>query len=76
MRVIPVLTDIPSFRAMTGNGRYGLLFPTGNHQAMAECVLDLDLDRLTALSSDVHAHFVRALSYDTIAEVYDRTLGG
>lgn len=74
--VIPVLTDIPSFRAMTGNGRYGMLFPTGNHQAMAECVLGLDLDRLTALSSDVHAHFVRALSYDTIAEVYDRTLGG
>ena len=39
--VIPVVTDIPSFRAMTDGGRYGVLFPPGDAGAMTRGVLSI-----------------------------------
>jgi glycosyltransferase involved in cell wall biosynthesis len=72
--VIPVVSDIPSFRAMTDGGRYGVLFPIGRHELIAERVLALDPGNLSAVSRDVRAYFVQALSYDAIAEIYERTM--
>lgn len=43
---IPVLTDIPSFRTITGHGQCGLLYPAGNVQALESALgkaLKLDL---------------------------------
>jgi glycosyltransferase involved in cell wall biosynthesis len=74
--VVPVVTDIPSFRAMTENGSYGVLFPAGNHELLADRVLALGQDALEALSRQVRAQFVRSLSYDAMAQVYERALQG
>jgi glycosyltransferase involved in cell wall biosynthesis len=35
---IPILTDIPSFRWITGQGEIGLLFPAGNVQALHDAL--------------------------------------
>ena len=72
--VVPVVTDIPSFRAMTNDGRHGVLFPVGNYELMAEQVLARDLSDLPAVSQGVRAFFAEALSYDAIAEIYERAL--
>ena len=69
--VIPVVTDIPSFRAMTDDGRCGILFPTENHERMAARTLSVDLANVGQLSRQVREFFVRALSYDAIAKTYE-----
>src|SRR5262249_16443434 len=69
--VIPVLTDIQSFRAMTGEGKYGLLFPVGNDCAMADIVLAFDRRELESKAQQVHDYFKRALSFDAIAAIYE-----
>ncbi len=38
---VPVLSDIPSFRAMTGGGRVGALFPAGDAGALARAFEDV-----------------------------------
>ena len=72
--VIPVVTDIPSFRAMTGDGACGILFPVGDYHAMAERTLACDLRNLATLSEKVRDRFVQHLSYDAIARTYEAAL--
>ena len=72
--VIPVITDIPSFRAMTDGGRVGVLFPVGDHKLLAERTLSIDLAQLETLSRQVRGFFDQALSYDSIARTYEATL--
>jgi glycosyltransferase involved in cell wall biosynthesis len=74
--VIPIVTDIPSFRAMTDNGSHGVLFPVGNYELLADRVLALGQNALQALSSQVRAQFIRSLSYDAMAQVYEKALQG
>ena len=69
--VIPIITDIPSFRAMTDEGRSGFLFPIGDHQRMAEQALAIDLGEIERLSRKVREFFVERLSYDAIARTYE-----
>ncbi len=69
--VIPVVTDIPAFRAMTSDGRLGVLFPVGNHTVMAARVLDFGLGELHSKSRHVRDFFVGSLSYDVIAKTYE-----
>ncbi len=75
---IPLVTDIPSFRAMTDGGRYGLLFPVGDFEALARSALALDRSRLPAYSAEVRSHFERRLSFQAMAgrleEVYRTVL--
>ena len=72
--VIPVITDIPSFRAMTDNGRCGILFAVGDHHSMAEQTLRVDLANVALLSRKVRDFFVQSLSYDAIAKTYETAL--
>jgi glycosyltransferase involved in cell wall biosynthesis len=76
---IPIVTDIPSFRAMTAEGQHGILFPPGNWEALARDTLALPRSGLTARSAEVRAHFERALSFQAIArrleKVYQETMG-
>lgn len=65
--VIPVVTDIPSFRAMTAGGRYGILFPPGDDAALARRVLAIDNRQRTELAAAVRRHFERELSYPALA---------
>ncbi len=69
--VIPVVTDIPSFRAMTHNGCYGVLFPPGCPDALTEGVLRISPDDLPARSAAIRQHFQAALSFPALARKLD-----
>jgi glycosyltransferase involved in cell wall biosynthesis len=72
--VIPVVTDIPAFRAMTDDGSCGILFPVGDYKSLAERTLACDLRNVPALSQKVRDRFVNVLSYDAIARTYEAAL--
>ncbi len=76
--VIPVVTDIPSFRAMTG--RHGLLFPPGDPEALARAVLAVPRPEIASRSAAVRAYFERHLSFEAMAEkleaIYRQVLSG
>jgi glycosyltransferase involved in cell wall biosynthesis len=76
---VPVLTDIPSFRAMTEDGRYGVLFPPGDDVALARRVLEVRRADLPKFSCQVRQRFSTALSFPALAmsleQVYDGLLG-
>jgi glycosyltransferase involved in cell wall biosynthesis len=74
--VIPVLSDIPSFHTMTDGMSHGILFPPGDYERLAERVLAIDLEQVPALSRQVRSYFEGALSYEVIAAIYERVLGG
>jgi glycosyltransferase involved in cell wall biosynthesis len=65
---VPIVTDIPSFRAMTEDGRHGILFPVGDHRELARRVFAFDLGSLVRESEEVQAHFDEALSFRAMAE--------
>ena len=75
---IPVLSDIPPFRRMTADGRYGRLFPPGDAAALARNVLAIPDHQRVVLSCEVRGHFQRALSFSALArdleEVYREVL--
>ncbi len=71
--VIPVVTDIPSFRSMTANGRFGSLFPVGDADALATEVLTYSADYACHYRCEIRSHFERALSFDHMAECLDET---
>jgi glycosyltransferase involved in cell wall biosynthesis len=61
--VIPVVTDIPSFRAMTDEGKHGILFPTGDYAAIARGVLAIERATIPERSKEIRGHFERTLSF-------------
>lgn len=64
----PLVTDIPSFRRITGGGAYGALSPPGDAAAMARALVDrAALDR-DSLRRAARAHFERALSFHAVGE--------
>jgi glycosyltransferase involved in cell wall biosynthesis len=62
--VTPVVTDIPSFRALTDEGRIGQLWPRGDAGRFAEALVRA-AQALPAKAS-VRAWFERALSFDAV----------
>ncbi len=73
--VIPVVTDIPSFRAMTGAGRYGILFPPGDADALARGALAVPPEEIEARSQQVRAWFEQTLSFPALARQLDGIYG-
>ncbi|MFN8497663.1 MAG: glycosyltransferase family 4 protein [Anaerolineae bacterium] len=65
--VIPVVTDIPSFRAMTDGGCHGALFPPGRPDALAEGALRICPADIPTRSAAVREHFEAALSFAAMA---------
>ena len=64
---IPVVTNISSFRTMTNNGEFGILYEAGNKSSLIDALLmavDSDLD---TQQEAVRLHFERELSFDAIA---------
>ena len=64
---IPILTNIPSFKMMTSNGKIGLLYEPGDEKGLAEC-----LNRSVSLDSGVMRKLVlqqfhEKLSFDANA---------
>ncbi|TAN03483.1 MAG: glycosyltransferase [Rhodanobacteraceae bacterium] len=66
--VTPVLTDIPAFRALTGNGRVGHLWPCGDATGLAGA-LWVAANECTPRAR-VRAHFEAALSFEAVGRLW------
>ncbi len=75
--VTPVVTDIPSFRALTGDGRVGRLWPCGDAAQLAAALVDAAANRPSP--EQVRAHFDATLSFVAVgrqwADAYAQVLG-
>jgi glycosyltransferase involved in cell wall biosynthesis len=79
----PVVTDIPSFRSLTGAGTAGMLWPCNDAGALSEAVRSVARRLDSELRAAVRAHFERELSFDSLGsklaamyqQVFDRTPG-
>ena len=69
--VTPVVTNLPSLLAMTDHGAHGLHFPPGDAKALANAVLILPLDELSARRQTVRRHFERSFSYARMAAGFE-----
>lgn len=65
--VLPVVTRIDAFEAITEGGRHGVLFPPGDAEALARGVLAVDLATLPARRLTLRAHFDAHLSFSALA---------
>lgn len=70
---IPIVTDIPSFRALTGEGRLARLFAPGDAVAMMQAIATLADNDRRALVARIRSHFDEHLSYPALARLYDST---
>ncbi|MBE1161891.1 glycosyltransferase family 4 protein [Dyella acidiphila] len=61
---VPVVTDIPSFRALTGDGRIGVLWPRGDAAALAGALIEMASQRPTR--TEVRLHFDNELSFAAV----------
>jgi len=62
----PVLTDIPSFRAMTDDGRVGVLWTPGDPHDLADALARVTAEPREVLRRQVRARFEDALSWRSI----------
>jgi glycosyltransferase involved in cell wall biosynthesis len=63
---IPIVTDIPAFRALTASGSIGALWTPGNAAACARALVDVASRDLSAERQRVVDHFRRRLTWDAI----------
>jgi len=71
---IPIVTDISSFRGMTGSGKCGLLYEPGNEGALLAALLqtpDLDIEKER---SGVIEQFNRELSFWAIGSKINKII--
>src|SRR4030095_15835086 len=62
----PVVTDIPSFRAMTGRGAVGWLWPSGNAHGLCDALLAAASQPRALLREQARQHFERELSFKAV----------
>jgi len=62
----PVVSDIPSFRVLTGEGAVGALAPVGDAAAFARALLEVSARPREARRRAVTEYFRRALSFDVV----------
>jgi glycosyltransferase involved in cell wall biosynthesis len=62
----PVVTDIPSFRSLTGAGAVGHLWPCGDPQALSEALCTAAENLSSGTRGAVRAHFDRELSFGAL----------
>lgn len=72
--VIPVVTDIPSFRAMVGSA--GVLFPCGDDEALALGMLAIPPGDISRWSVRVRQRFDEHLRFDVLADRLDAVYRG
>lgn len=63
---VPVVADIPSFRAITAGGTLGRLWPPGDADALARALVELGRSDLARPRAAMAEHFERELSWDAI----------
>ena len=62
----PLVTDIPSFRALTGDGAVARLWWRGDPQSLADGLLGITAELGPARRAVVRAHFERELSFGAL----------
>lgn len=62
----PVVTDIPSFRSLTGSGAVGALWPCGDARRLCEAVVAMTQRPKAPTRAAVRAHFDSELSIDAL----------
>jgi glycosyltransferase involved in cell wall biosynthesis len=62
----PVVTDIPSFRTLTGAGRVGALWPCDDAQGLSAALIELVPKLGTELRTTVQQHFESTLSFGAL----------
>ena len=62
----PIVTDIPSFRTLTGGGAVGALWPCGDSRALCKALTSARFDAETR--AGVRAHFDRELSLQSLGK--------
>lgn len=65
---IPIVTDIPSFKKMTSNGKVGYLYPAGNADALLLTLKQASAISFYEKSAEVEKHFKEYLSFKNIAD--------
>jgi glycosyltransferase involved in cell wall biosynthesis len=63
---VPVVTAIPSFRAITADGSIGGLWTPGDAADCARALVEIGRQDLPALRQQVEHHFSEALSWETV----------
>lgn len=62
----PVVTDIPSFRSLTGSGAIGSLWPCGDARRLCAAIVAMAQRPKPQTRAAVRAHFDSELSFDAI----------
>jgi glycosyltransferase involved in cell wall biosynthesis len=62
----PVVSDIPSFRALTGAGAVGALAPVGDAAAFARALVEVSARPRASQRSSIVEHFRRMLAFDVV----------
>lgn len=62
----PVVSDIPAFRALTGDGAIGALAPVGDAAAFARGLIEVARQPADSRRERVIRHFERDLSFDAV----------
>ena len=55
--VVPLITDIPSFRAVTDNGKFGGLWPVGDAETLARTLVDWNARLTPDTTQQIRAYF-------------------
>ena len=71
---IPIVTDILSFRKMTGSGKCGLLYEPGNDKELLETLLQTEKMDMEKERDKVLKQFNEELSFEAIAEKIDKLI--
>ena len=64
---IPIVTNIPSFRKITGEGSFGFLFEPGNSESLLNHLFNLKNFEKETFSKSIRTHFDNTLSFQSIA---------
>ena len=76
--VIPIVTDIPAFRTITGQGQIGTLWPVGDTEAFVTAFFEMADQPLFHLSRKAREYFDAHWSFEAIGrhavEIYDDVL--
>ena len=65
---IPIVTDIPPFRKLTDDGKYGLLYTPGDPERLFKALAGLKNAGREEMSGAIIAHFNKELSFKAIAD--------
>jgi glycosyltransferase involved in cell wall biosynthesis len=76
---VPVVTSIPTFRLLTGNGSVGALWTPDDADGCARALADVGRRDLTAERARLADHVARELSWDAVGrramEIYEQVRG-